>query len=91
MEADNIVWGTSGEVDNIVWGTSSAADEVPFDDPDVPGVFDGTSFDSLFDTAPAPAPVDVTVPAPPVAIVPATTSLTTTGSNPLAPVVGGGL
>jgi hypothetical protein len=90
MEADNIVWGTNGEIDNIVWGTSSAEDEVPFDDPDTPGVFDGITFDSLFEEAPAPAPVDVTVPAPPVAILPATTSLTTTGSDPLAPVVGGG-
>lgn len=50
MEADNIVWGTaSGEVDNIVWGTSSIGLETPpFDDPDVPSVFDGSIFDALF-------------------------------------------
>lgn len=50
MEAENIVWGTaSGEIDNIVWGTSSADLETPpFDDPDVPSVFDGSIFESLF-------------------------------------------
>jgi serine protease AprX len=67
LDADNIVWGTSGLVNNIVWGTSSEADNVtwgcsgeetpPFDDPDVPAVFDGTSFDSLFPPEMAPVPV----------------------------------
>jgi hypothetical protein len=67
LDADNIVWGTSGLVRNIVWGTSSEADNVtwgcsgeetpPFDDPDVPSIFDGTSFDSLFPPEIAPEPV----------------------------------
>jgi serine protease AprX len=90
MEADNIVWGTNGEIDNIVWGTSDATDVAPFDDPDVPGVFDGTVFDALFDEAPAPAPVDATVPEAPVAVLPTTTTITQTVSDPLAPLVGGG-
>jgi serine protease AprX len=58
-EDDNIVWGTSGEVDQIVWGSSSEEDNItwgcsgedspPFDDPDVPSVFDGTiDVDGLF-------------------------------------------
>ena len=72
IETDNIVWGTSGEVDNIVWGTSSEADNVTwgcagestpvFDDPDVPSVFDGLNFDSLFGDAGDPLPpVDPTL------------------------------
>ena len=47
LEADNIVWGTSGETDNIVWATSGETTPL-FDDPDVPSVFDGTTFDALF-------------------------------------------
>jgi serine protease AprX len=102
LELDNIVWGTAGEVDNIVWGTSSETDNVTwgcsgeetpvFDDPDVPGVFDGTlaTFESLFDEAPAPAPVETTVPEAPVAVLPTTTTITQTVSDPLAPLVGGG-
>jgi serine protease AprX len=78
MDLTNIVWGTAGEVDNIVWGTSAETDNVTwgcageetpvFDDPEVPGVFDGTDFDGLFDV-PAPAPLP-TVPDPPPAVLP---------------------
>ena len=58
MEADNIVWGTSGVTDNIVWSTASDEDSPLFDDPTVPSVFDGTNFDSLFgDTGGTPPPV----------------------------------
>jgi serine protease AprX len=100
VELDNIVWGTSltGEVDNIVWGTSSEADNVTwgcsgedtlvFDDPDVPSVFDGAIFDSLFDaTEPAP---DTTVPQdPPPAILDTTTSQTATVLAPVTTILGG--
>jgi len=100
MEADNIVWGTSGEVDNIVWGTSSETDNVTwgcsgeetplFDDPDVPSVFDGdvATFDSLFnETAPAPADSTSTtlLSQPQVAI-----TTETTVTQPTLQVVGGG-
>ncbi len=90
LEADNIVWGTSGDVGSIVWATS--ADEVSpvFDDPAVPGVFDGsvTAFDGLFDES-APVPVTEIVPEAPLAVLPTTT--TTTVIQTLATVVEGGL
>ena len=73
LEADNIVWGTSGEVDNIVWGTSSESDNVTwgcsgeetplFDDPDVPTEFDGIDFDALLGDAGEPV---AGAPLPPV-------------------------
>ena len=100
MELDNIVWGTNGEIDNIVWGTSSEDDNqtwgnsgdevIVYEDPEVPSVFDGTVFDSLFGTT-APEPVSTSEPTTPLAILPETS---TTASNDLAPVttiLGGGL
>jgi serine protease AprX len=84
MECDNIVWGTSGEVDNIVWGTSSESDNVtwgnsgestpPFDDPDLPSVFDDTIFDELFGTPVEPPPGTSLLAAPPPATLPPTGS-----------------
>jgi hypothetical protein len=101
IELDNIVWGTSGEVDNIVWGTSSEEDnqtwgnsgeeQVLFEDPDVPSVFDGVIFDSLFESSPpepAPAPEE---PSAPLAIVPETTTTGTTVLEPVTTILGGGL
>ena len=86
LEADNIVWGTSGGTDNIVWATSGETTPL-FDDPDVPSVFDGTTFDALFG-APAPAPADVEpVPDAPLAIEPTPTTVTDSGSTTVA---GGG-
>jgi serine protease AprX len=92
----NIVWGTSGEVDNIVWGTSSEADNVtwgcsgeetpPFDDPDMPSVFDGTSFDSLFPPEIAPAAV---VTDPDASIMTTTTTTTTTVIDATTSLSGG--
>ena len=102
IEADNIVWGTGGEVANIVWGTSSEEDnltwgcngeETPvFDDPEVPSVFDGVVFDALFDGAtPEPQPEPV-APEAPLAIVPETTSTTTTAVvEPVTTILGGGI
>ncbi len=87
LELDNIVWGTAGEVDNIVWGTSTAPDSTwgssgevtpVFDDPAVPGVFDATTFDLLFDP-PAPVPAPSVVPDPSAAVVP-----NPPATNPLA-------
>ena len=89
-ECDNIVWGTStGEVDNIVWGTSSESDNltwgcsgeetVPFDDPDVPSVFDGTvDPDGAFGTTGdlPPADTDDLLTSPPPAILTDSVSLT---------------
>jgi serine protease AprX len=106
VDADNIVWGTSleGEIDNIVWGTSSESDnltwgcsqgDVPlFDDPDVPSVFDGVSFDTLFgDTAPLPDPLPL-VPEAPLAILPGTITESTvdlSGTITATPsLIGGG-
>jgi len=81
------VWGTSSEADNVTWGCSGE-DTLLFDDPDVPSVFDGTVFDSLFDgTEPAP---DTTVPQdPPPAILDTTTSQTTTVLAPVTTILGG--
>jgi len=63
LDAENIVWGTSGSFENIVWGTSAEFDNITwgcsgeetpvFDDPEVPSVFDGVTFDSLFQPEPA--------------------------------------
>jgi Subtilase family len=92
-DTDNIVWGTSGVVDSIVWGSSSETDNVTwgcageatplFDDPDVPGLFDGTNFDSLFGDEQAPPPVAPPV-EPPPALVP------DPPVDPAPPVSGGG-
>jgi hypothetical protein len=99
MEIDNIVWGTSGEVDNIVWGTSSDDDttwgssgeeNVMFDDPEVPSVFDGTIFDALFNGS-VPEPAPLTVPTAPLAIVPETSTTTSTVLAPVTTILGGGL
>ena len=87
LEADNIVWGTSGEVDNIVWGTSSVGEAPPpFDDPVVPSVFDGTNFDTLFDSLP-PVPVTPLEPSPPPAVLPPADPTLSVGTTP----IGGGL
>jgi len=85
LDVANIVWGTSGDVGNIVWGTSSEADNItwgcsgeetaPFDDPDMPSIFDGTSFDSLFPPEVAPEPVSTD---PGASIMTTTTTTTTT-------------
>jgi len=48
------VWGTSSEADNVTWGCSGE-DTAPYDDPNVPSVFDGTIFDSLFDQSGTPS------------------------------------
>jgi hypothetical protein len=46
-----------------------------FDDPDVPSVFDGLVFDSLFgDTAPADGTSSTTTQDPPPAVLPDTTT-----------------
>jgi hypothetical protein len=86
-ELDNIVWGTNSEQDNVTWGCSG--EETPlFDDPDVPGAFDGSpeTFDGLFDDS-APVPTEPVVPEapalpasdpvvePPVATLPETTEV----------------
>jgi hypothetical protein len=90
------VWGTSGEVENIVWGTSSEADNITwgcsgeetpvFDDPDVPSVFDGTSFDSLFPPEVAP---DAVVTDPDASIMTTTTTTTTTVIGETTGLIGG--
>ncbi len=96
LDANNIVWGTSGLVENIVWGTSSEADNItwgcsgeetaPFDDPDVPSVFDGTSFDSLFPPEIAPEAV---VTDPGASIMTTTTTTTTTVTGATTGLIGG--
>jgi serine protease AprX len=99
LEADNIVWGTGGTIDSVIWATSSESDNITwgcsgeetpvFDDPDVPGVFDGSAaaFDSLF-SDPAPAPADTTpVQDAPLAIL---ATDTTTIVTVTTTVVGGG-
>jgi serine protease AprX len=96
LDAENIVWGTSGEVENIVWGTSSEADNITwgcsgeetpvFDDPDVPSVFDGTSFDSLFPPEVAP---DAVVTDPDASIMTTTTTTTTTVIGETTGLIGG--
>jgi len=45
------VWGTSSEDDNATWGCAGE-DAAPFDDPDTPSVFDGTTdVDGVFATS----------------------------------------
>jgi serine protease AprX len=85
--AQNVVWGTSGEIDNVVWGTSCEEDNMTwgnsgedtplFDDPEAtPAEFDSSAWDSLFDPAPPP-------PSPPPADpIPA--------ADPVIPVIGNG-
>jgi hypothetical protein len=97
MEADNIVWGTGGDVANIVWGTSSESDNVTwgcsgevtplFDNPDVPTEFGSIDFDALLgDGTEQNTPLPVSDPLPPVATVPDPVVV----PPPTVPVVGGG-
>jgi serine protease AprX len=96
LDIENIVWGTTGTVANIVWGTSSEADNVtwgcsgeetvPFDDPNVPSVFDGTNFDSLFPPEVAPEPV---LTDPGASIMTTTTTTTTTVIDGTTGLIGG--
>ena len=96
LDVANIVWGTSGDAENIVWGTSSEADNITwgcsgeetplFDDPDMPSVFDGTTFDSLFPPEIAPETV---VTDPGASIMTTTTTTTTTVIGATTGLIGG--
>ena len=81
----NIVWGTAAEFDNITWGCSGEATPV-FDDPNVPSVFDGILFDSLFQPPPAPAS---TVPDPSTSTMTTTTTTTTPVATTTTGLLGG--
>ncbi len=98
-EGDNIVWGTNGETDQIVWGAAAESDnitwgcageeEMVFDDPEVPSVFDGTVFESLFGSPVPVQPTDSTaVSQPPSAILPDSSTTTTVVGT--TTVIGGG-